>query len=190
MKKLLIDITFNLVKYGDLGEDVRERRGDNIAVVKFVPPVFEGVEIEVQDQSNLQSRFPKGLNASAAIGTPILQTPRKTNDSDLLLKLSITTEVDTFESIGRYNNDYGLDISSLWRTIRDLGTCPNLCIMARYLFAIPATSATSERMFSEASFVCSREKAAMDSDLVQDFVTIKGVQKLRKQFPEHFNELF
>ena len=190
IKKLLIDITFNLVKYGDLGEDVRERRGDNIAVVKFVPPVVEGVEIEVQDQSNLQRRFPKGLNVSAATGTPILQTPRKTNDSDLLLKLSITTEVDTFESIGRYNNDYGLDISSLWRTIRDLGTCPNLCIMARYLFAIPATSATSERMFSEASFVCSREKAAMDSDLVQDFVTIKGVQKLRKQFPEHFNELF
>ena len=34
------------------------------------------------------------------------------------------------------------------------------------------------------SFVCSREKAAMDSELVQDFVTIKGVQKLRKQFPE------
>ena len=29
-----------------------------------------------------------------------------------------------------------------------------------------------------------------DSDLVQDFVTIRGIQKLRKQFPDSFDELY
>ena len=155
-----------------------------------MPPEVGGAVIQVDVQNTVQSRFPKGLSSSAANGTPTLQQTRKTDDSDVLLKLSITAELEIFESIGRYENDYGLDLSKLWRTIRDLDNCPNLCILARYLFAIPATSATSERMFSEASFVCSKDKAAMDSDLVQDFVTIRGIQKLRKQFPDSFDELY
>ncbi len=49
-------------------------------MVKFVPPVFKGAEIEVQDESNLQSRFPKGLNVSAANGTPFLFFAKTSED--------------------------------------------------------------------------------------------------------------
>ena len=98
-----------------------------------MPPEVGGAVIQVDVQNTVQSRFPKGLSSSAANGTPTLQQTRKTDDSDVLLKLSITAELEIFESISRYENDYGLDLSKLWRTIRDLDNCPNLCILARYL---------------------------------------------------------
>ena len=74
--------------------------------------------------------------------------------------------------------------------MRDRNECKNLCILARYLFPIPATSATSERIFSLASYACSDGRASTSSENVENVVFIKGIQKLRIQFKDDFNDLF
>ena len=108
------------------------------------------------------------------------------------MKGAIEKELADFEHAikGRMSNAFDRDLSQLWITVRDKLKCKNLCLLARYVFAVPATSASSERLFSQASLASSDIRATTDSRYVEHLMFVKGIQKLRERMPAFFDELF
>ena len=119
-------------------------------------------------------------------------TPQEQTNGDFILRGTIEKELADFESAtkGRMSNAFERDLSQLWITVRDKLKCKNLCLLARYVFAVPATSASSERLFSQASLASSDIRATTDSRYVEHLMFVKGIQKLRERMPAFFDELF
>ncbi len=185
-------MTFNLVKYGDLGlprrTKVRLANGkDNYATVAFEPP--RDINNAPRPFVTPQETLFKGLKDVE--DTRVLP-PQEHTTSDHILKGTIEKELSDFEQAtkGRMSNAFDRDLSELWMTVRDKMNCPNLCLLARYVFAVPATSASSERLFSQASLASSDIRATTDSSYVEHLMFVKGVQKLRERMPAFFEDLF
>ena len=54
--------------------------------------------------------------------------------------------------------------------------------MVRVIFAIPASSAKSERVFSTSGNFVTNKRSSLDPDNVEDLVTIKCNMKLLEEF--------
>ena len=122
----------------------------------------------------------------------IAPLPQEQTTRDHILRGTIEKELVDFEQAikGRMSNAFDRDLSQLWITVRDKMKCKNLCLLARYVFAVPATSASSERLFSQASLASSDIRATTDSSYVEHLMFVKGIQKLRDRMPAFFDELF
>ena len=60
---------------------------------------------------------------------------------------------------------------------------PNIAILAKALLAIPATSASSERVFSVAGLTVSKTRARLSSSIVASMVYMHGFYRFMKTNP-------
>ncbi|CAF1443614.1 unnamed protein product, partial [Didymodactylos carnosus] len=58
---------------------------------------------------------------------------------------------------------------------------PNLSLLARLLFSIPATSTGVERQFSAAGFVINERHVSLNPETVEDILLVRSVQKILEQ---------
>ena len=110
-------------------------------------------------------------------------------DPDTHLRNDINREIQTFHRMGRLQNTYDFKSDNLqerWEIMKANG-CPHICELAKRIFAIQATSASSERLFSIAG---NHQRTNLNSNLFQSEVFIKGMQNLRKRFPDERQFLF
>lgn len=64
---------------------------------------------------------------------------------------------------------------------------PNLAVLARRLFSIPATSANVERQFSAAGLLVNERRSSLSPETVEDVLFVRSVQKTLTKFPNLFS---
>ncbi len=77
-------------------------------------------------------------------------------------------------------NDIRFDTLCWWKSNRHC--YPLLAAVARLVLAVPATSAPSERMWSEAGLVVRSHRASMDEDTVAMLVFMRAVYHFEERY--------
>ena len=55
---------------------------------------------------------------------------------------------------------------------------PQLSLLAKYLFGVPASSATSERVFSASGRILEKRRQSLDPDIVDDILLIRNFRDM------------
>ena len=87
-------------------------------------------------------------------------------------------EMKSFELLPDEN--LGTDMLEWWKNHRDM--FPLLSFLARVVFAVPAASSKSERVFSAAGSVLTCRRSQLNPDKVEDILTIKLNLSLLKEY--------
>ena len=70
------------------------------------------------------------------------------------------------------------DTLAWWRRTQRAGTVPAICHLVRIVYCVPATSAASEREFSNSGSFASARRAALDSDKIEMMSLVRSVIRL------------
>lgn len=104
------------------------------------------------------------------------QTTFATSSFDFELDKEI--ELYKREPVLRHSNDHPECPLQWWRYKSKQGTYTILSKLARVVLCVPATSASSERIFSIAGNVVTNKRTRLDPDIVSDILVVRGeIQK-------------
>ena len=118
---------------------------------------------------------PLGFNRGAGVVAPVAAPV----DMRLHYTNSVRIELINFQAVAVVN-DIKFDTLSWWKSNRY--SYPLLAAVARLVLAVPATSAPSERMWSEAGLVVRAHRASMDEDTVAMLVFLRAVYHFEERY--------
>ena len=98
----------------------------------------------------------------------ILMRSRCEMETYFQIKLAINTSNDTSD-----------DPLAFWKTNRDC--LPNMCILAKRVFSVPASSAAVERTFSSAGVIISQRRTNINPAIVNDMILVRSASDRLKK---------